>query len=253
MTKASLTIVAVLAASPALADRQPVVDAAVTSVVFDAGTQTRAVAGDDDGTFLAIERIARGRVTGQTWITELPIGRSRVPLTEFKNLRLTSLAGTSLAFELAPRLKGARRAIQCTAVLSFERGQIAIRSTSCTQDDKPYGAVDAAVPVQPASASTDQLKAASAACNEAFPFASERTKCLDMTVDAIAKSKFPSSAIKTVAACAGGFSFSSSRTWCIETASRSLREPVELIRYCTEQHNFESEQKACLTKFAKTP
>ena len=253
MTKASLaTLVVIAAASPAAADRQQMVDATVTSVVFDAGTRTRAVAGDDDGAFLALERVSRGRVTDQTWIRELPIGRSRVPLTEFKNLRLTSLVGTSLAFEIAPRLRGARRVIQCTAQLAFSRGRIQIRSTSCTQDQEPYVPQPPPAP-PPSSATMDEIKAASKACDQAFTFASDRKQCLDMTVEALPKSKFRDSMIKVVAACASGFTFGSSRKWCIETASRSTREPVELIRYCTAQHTFESDQKACLSKFAAMP
>src|SRR5215203_2204757 len=96
----TLAVVAVLGfVTPAIADRlQPVVDANVTSVVFDGGTNTRAVAGGGDESFLAIERIHRGRVNDQTWITELPLGRSWVPLTEFKNVRLLSLEGTKLVF-----------------------------------------------------------------------------------------------------------------------------------------------------------
>ena len=254
MMKASLaTLVVIAAASPALADRQRMVDATVTSVVFDPGTRTRAVAGDDDGAFLALERVSRGRITDRTWITELPIGRSRVPLTEFKNLRLTSLTGASLAFEIAPRLRGARRAIQCTALLAFDRNRVQIRSTSCTQDSEPYIPQPPPAPVAPPSASMEEIKAASKACDQAFTFSSDRKQCLDMTIDALPKSKFRSSVIKVVHACAAGFTFSSSRKWCIETASRSTREPVELIRYCTAQHTFESEQKACVSKFAAMP
>lgn len=252
MTKASLaTLVVVAVASPALAERQPVVDVTVTSVVYDPGTHTRAIAGDDAGAFLAIERLARGRITDHTRITELPIGRARVPLTEFKNLRVTSLAGTSLVFELAPRMHGARRAIQCTAALALDRGRVQVRSTSCTQDDGPHAVLPPPPATSPSQVTTAELKAASKACDAAFAYSSERKHCLDMTIDALAKSKFRRSVINTVSACASAFAYSSSRKWCIETASRSTREPVELIGFCKEQHAYESEQKACLSKYTQ--
>ncbi len=268
------TVLAVTAAAtPADAKHlRSSVDPDVTSVVFDKGTRTRAVAGDRDGAFLVIERMRGERVTDMTPIVDLPIGRSMVPMTEFKDIVLTSLRGTSLEFQVEPRMRGARDKILCSATLEFDRGRAYVRSTSCTQNQQPYyGQTEPPAPPPPpyqqppyvpprpphnhpqTQISTETLRAATDACEEAFSFPSDRKKCLDQTIETLRRSSFRSSAIPAIEACEDAFSFPSDRHWCISAASSSQREPVDLIRYCADKQSFPSDRKTCITQFAATP
>jgi hypothetical protein len=242
-----LGVIAV-ASRPALAEVS--IDPTVTSVVFDAGTQTRAIAGDRQGAYLIIERLTqRG---GQIGITELPLSGANVPMSEFKNLSLRSLKGTSLMFDIAPRRSGARADIQCSAQLAFGKGRVGIQQLSCTQGGQPYSPAPQPAPAPPPpgdDASMEDIKRATEACNDFAWATSDRKKCLDSTL-ALMKTRFKKSAIATLKACVDGFWATSSRQWCLDAVARSKREPPELIRYCTEQHWSESDRKECITKFA---
>ncbi|CAN5892426.1 hypothetical protein BH11MYX2_BH11MYX2_36610 [soil metagenome] len=242
----------------AFADRLTI-DATVTSVVSDAGSRTRAIAGEDRGGYLVLERISdRGGASDQVWVDELPLGRSSVPLTELKNIRLLSIENKTLQFEANPRTKGGNRmTIACTANLEYSRGKVQITRANCTSGGQPYAPELASGPTQqppppPAAVSTKQLAALADACDSTFSFDSERKKCLDMSVEATKSGQFPASTGRVVSACATAFSFGSTRFSCMQSAFVSVREPAELISWCAGKFNFESERQSCISKYTAT-
>ncbi|MBP6630692.1 MAG: hypothetical protein KA297_14750 [Kofleriaceae bacterium] len=247
---------------PARADAPaPIVDATVTSVIFDAGTGTRAVAGDTGeagGAYLGVERIASGRATGQLWLDQIALGTTMVPTRQFRNIRLTGLRGTSLTFEAQPRLKGARDVIQCSAVLQMKRGQVAIDRASCAWKGPvpaPVTPTIQAPPVAPPPPSRPvaDLATIGRACKAAFDFEQNQRRCVDFAVAMFEQSRWARSTMSTIAACGDGFAHEDHGLWCLESASRATREPAQLVRYCTQQESFPSEQKACLSKYVTAP
>ena len=239
-----LVVVGTLAgfSAPAVADSLSI-DRTVTSVVSDPGTQTRAIAGDRRGAYLVIERLHDRRGSEQLRIVELPLGGRNVPLSAFRNLTLTSLKGSSLTFALS---RG-RSDIQCAATLAFGRGRVDVHQLSCSQAGQVYQPEPEPTP-EPQGPSMSDIKEASTACEKLGSFDSDRKKCVDLTLE-LMKTRYRRTASATVAACVAGFSFTSERLWCLGAVAQTKRDPAELVRYCTEQSQWESERKQCVTKF----
>ena len=255
-------VVLTASAAPALAEHSlPVVDASVTSVVFDRGTQTRAIAGGDrDGAFLGIQRVVRGTITDEMSIEELPIGGDNVPLSELKNLRLVSLSGGALVFEVAPRVRGARATIQCTAQLAFEKRRVRVRSASCNDDADATTSTSTSTYTFTSTSTSDDgvgdhrphgmsdLEAATTACGEAFEYSKDRKACVDTAI-APTWGRFAASAPAAVGACKDAFDYSNDRLACVQFASRSTREPAALVSYCRGQNDYSKDRLACIEKY----
>lgn len=267
-----ISLVLLSAGSVALADRprhdqpRPVIDVTVSGVIANKGTNTRAIAGENRGAYLAIERVFDGQMTSQVWVDQVQyMGRSQ-PLASFSNLRFSYFDTHELAFE-ALFLPNTTEVL-CKSAFQYGNKKITSVATTCG----PARAITPLPPVQPPiqppvqppiqppvqppivpmpvvpSRPVANLTELGNLCQQAFSFQSDRTACVEQARILVEETPYAAS-VKTVIAECGRFTFTGDRTKCMIAATRMTREPGDTIRFCINSASFTTDRLTCLNNY----